>query len=498
MKYLILVIFFINNLVSSTLHLSISSSPSRLNPLLATDSASGEIAGWIFNSLVEYDKDGNIVPKLAQSWSFEDNKTLIFKLKKNIKWSDGKSFNADDVVFTYKLITSPKIYTPYSDEFRYVQSVQKLDDFTIKVKYKKPYFKALNTWMISIVPKHILKNQKDIMTSSFNQHPIGTGPYTIDGFEVSKDIVLKANPNYFIHKPYIDKIIYHFIPDPATNFLMLKTKKLDVGGLTPLQVERQLTDDFKKYYKIYEKMSNSYTYLGFNLKNEKFKNPLVRKAISLAINKKELVNILFFGHGQICTGPFMPKTWAYNNKVKSSYNPQKAKELLKKAGYDKNHPLTFTITTNSNNDIRVNAVEIIQYQLAKIGVKVKIKTMEWQAFLNTVVMPKNFEAVVLGWGLSITPDAYSIWHSDGAKKGGFNFISYKNKKVDELIKKAETTIDKKLLSKYYKEIFRLIVNDHPYVFLYIPNSITAVNRSIKNVSPSIIGIMHNEIDWIKP
>jgi len=187
-----------------------------------------------------------------------------------------------------------------------------------------------------------------------------------------------------------------------------------------------------------------------------------------------------------------------NDKVKSKYNPQKAIQLLKEAGYDKKHPLSFTITTNSNNDIRVNAVQIIQHQLAKVGVKVKIRTMEWQAFLNTIVMPRKFEAVVLGWSLSLSPDAYSIWHSDGIKKDGFNLVSYKNKKVDELIKKAETTIDKNLISKYYKELFKLIVEDYPYIFLYIPNSITAVNKSIKNVSPSIIGIMHNEIDWIKP
>jgi len=498
MKYLILVIFFINNLVSSNLHLSISSSPSRLNPLLATDSASGEISGWIFNALLKYDKNGKIIPDLAKSWRFEDNKTLIFKLKKNIKWSDGKPFSAKDVVFTYKLITSPKVFTPYADEFRYVKDVIMIDDYTIKVIYKKPYFKALNTWMTSIVPKHILQNQKDIMTSKFNQHPIGTGAYTIDGFEINQDIILKANKNYFIHKPYIDTITYHYIPDPATNFLMLKTKKLDVGALSPLQIERQLDDDFKKHYNIFEKISNGYTYLGFNLKNKKFQDPLLRKAIDLAIDKKELVDILFFGHGRVCNGPFMPGTWAYNPNIKTSYDPKKAKEILQQLGFGKNHPFEFTITTNSNNDTRVYAVQIIQHQLAKVGIKVHIRTMEWQAFLNTVVMPKNFEAVVLGWGLSLSPDAYSIWHSEGAKKGGFNFVSYKNKKVDTLIKKAEVTVDEKQLSKLYKEIFKLIVDDHPYVFLYIPNSITAVNKKIKNVSPSIIGVMHNEIDWIKP
>jgi len=495
---LILFLFNLTLLTASTLHLSISSNPSRLNPLLATDSASGEISGWIFNSLVEYDKDANIIPKLAEKWKFEDNKTLIFWLKKNIKWSDGKPFSADDVVFTYKLITSPNIFTPYADEFRYVKDVKKLDDYTIKVTYKQPYFKALNTWMTSIVPKHILENEKNIMTSKFNQYPIGTGPYTIEGFEINKDITLVANPNYFIHKPYIQKITYHYIPDTSTTFLMLKTKKLDVGSLSPLQVERQIDSDFKSYYNIYEKISNGYTYLGFNLKNKKFQNPKIREAIDLGIDKKELVKILFFGHGKVCNGPFMPGTWAYNDSIKGKYDPQKAKKILKDLGYDKDHPFEFTITTNSNNDIRVYAVQIIQHQLAKIGVKVYIRTMEWQAFLNTVVMPRNFEAVVLGWGLSLTPDAYSIWHSDGSKKGGFNFVYYKNKKVDQLIKKAESTIDQELLSKYYKEIFKLIVQDHPYIFLYIPNSITAVNKKIKNVSPSIIGIMHNEIDWIKP
>jgi peptide/nickel transport system substrate-binding protein len=107
------------------LHLAISSNPSRLNPLLATDSASGEIAGWIFDSLIKYDKNGQIIPHLAQNYYFIDDTTLIFKLKKNIKWSDGKDFTANDVVFTYKLITSPQIYTPYKDEFRYVKKCYK-------------------------------------------------------------------------------------------------------------------------------------------------------------------------------------------------------------------------------------------------------------------------------------------------------------------------------------------------------------------------------------
>ena len=496
----ILILLLISIIVSaSTLHLSISSNPSRLNPLLATDSASGEIADWIFDALLTYDKDGKIKPNLAKSYKFENNTTLIFHLRDDVRWSDGKKFSSDDVIFTYKLITSPKIFTPYASEFRYVKSVKKIDDLTIKVIYKKPYFKALHIWMMSIVPKHILEKESDIMTSSFNQHPIGTGKYTIKGFEISKDITLFANKNYFLHKPNIEKILYHFLPDPSTTFLMLKSYKLDIGSLTPLQLEREVSDEFKKHYNIYERISHGYTYLGFNLKNRKFQDKRVREALSLAIDRKEMVEILFFGHGSVCNGPFMPNTFAYNSSVKSPKRDLKrAKELLKEAGYDRSNPLEFELVTNSNNKTRVYAAQIIQHQLKDVGVKVRIRTMEWQAFLNTVVNPRRYEAILLGWGLGLMPDAYSIWHSESDKKGGFNFIHYKNKQVDRLIKEAEGITDLKKVGEIYKKIFALIVNDNPYLFLYIPNSITAVNKEIKNVSDSIIGIMHNEIDWIKP
>jgi peptide/nickel transport system substrate-binding protein len=486
-------------LFASTLHLSISASPSRLNPLLATDSASGEISGWVFNGLFKYDKNAKIVPDLAENYRFIDPTHLEIKLKKNVFWHDGAPLKADDVVFTYELATSPKIFTPYADEFRYVKEVKKIDDHTILVTYKKPYFKALQTWMLGIVPKHILEKEEDVMTSSFNRRPIGTGPYKLVKFDVSGDIVLEANERYFEHRPFIDKLHYHFLPDPSTQFLMLKSYKLDVGGLTPLQYERQIDDDFKKHYKIFELPSHGYTYLGFNLKLAKFKDIRVRQAIDMAIDKKELVDILFFSHAQICTGPFMPGSFAFNPDVKpTSYDPKKAKALLAAAGYNEKHPLEFEIATNSNNSLRMYAAQIIQHQLAKIGVKVKIKAMEWQAFLNTVVMPRRFETVLLGWGLGLTPDAYSIWHSDGQKKGGFNFVGYSNPEVDKLIKEAETTIEQEKLARLYKKIFALIAKDRPYVFLYIPNSITAVNSAIKNVEPSIVGIMHNAIDWIKP
>ncbi|MFA6192226.1 MAG: peptide-binding protein [Sulfurimonas sp.] len=498
MRYLLLLLLTLN-LFSSTLHLATSANPSRLNPLLATDSSSSEIAGFIFNGLVKYDKDAStIIGDLATEFFYEDSKTLIFKLNPQVTWHDGEKFTAKDVVFTYETLMSPQVISPYSANFRFVQSVEAVDEFTIRVKYKEPYFKALETWMMGILPYHILKDEKNLMSSKFNTNPIGTGAYKLHQLEHSKNIILTANENYFEGKPKIERISFHVIADPMTRFLMLKSHALDIGSIEPMEYERQLSKEFLETTNIYEEISFSYTYLGFNLRLDKFKNPKVREALSLAINRDALVEILFFKHAKVCTGPFLPRTNAYNADVKAPIqNIKEAKRLLKEAGYDENNPFTFEIATSNSSPIRPYAAEILQSQLKEAGVVVTLKVMEWQAFLNMVVFPRNFETILLGWGLSSTPDPYMFWHSDSDKKGGFNLVGYKNPTMDKMIEESQSMVDRERLNGMWREMFKIIVDDNPYLFLYIPTSITTINKNIKNVEPSLSGIWHNYIKWEK-
>ncbi len=497
MKSILILLLLFTSLLAQTLHLSTSSNPSRLNPLLATDAGSSEIAGFIFNALVKYDRDGkNIIGDLAQSYEFEDDRTLIFHLRPNVKWHDGKMFSADDVVFTFELIHSPKVVTPYTSTFRMVESVKALGKHTVKVVYKKPYFKALETWMMQIVPKHALEDEENVMGSSFNTNPIGTGPYRLTKLEFSKNIELTAFDDYFEHKPYIEKISFHVIADPTTRFLMLKSKQIDIGALEPMQLDRQVDGSFFEHYQRIEQISHSYTYLGFNLRQDKFKDKRVRKAISLAVNRQELVDILFLGHGQVCTGPFLPGGVSFNAEVKAPTPDMiQAKRLLAEAGYDEENPFVFEIATSNSSEVRPYAAQIIQHQLAKVGIEVKLRVMEWQAFLNMVVFPREFDTVLLGWSLSLSPDPYLVWHSDNDKPGAFNFIGYKNEKVDTLIKKAEGLVDRQKLAVVQQEIFKRVVDDNAYLFLYIPNSISVVNHKIHPIEPAINGFWHNQIEW---
>lgn len=498
MRFLLLLLLSIN-IFASTLQLATSTNPSRLNPLLATDSSSSEIASFLFNGLVKFDKDAStIVGDLAEEFYFLDETTLIFKLRKGVKWHDGENFSAKDVLFTYKILISPQVVSPYSSDFRFVKSVEIEDEFTLRVTYHEPYFKALEVWMMGILPEHILKDEESLMNSKFNTDPIGTGPYRLEQLEHSKNIILTAFDDYFEGRAKIDRISFSIIADPMTRFLMLKSSALDVGSIEPMQFERQLSPEFFENFNIYEDISRSYTYLGFNLRVEKFQDARVREALSLAIDREEIVDILFFSHAKVCTGPFLPRSKAFNPEVVAP-KPDllRAKELLKEAGYDESNPFEFEIVTSNASAIRPYAAQIIQHQLKKAGVVVKLRVMEWQAFLNMVVFPNKFDSVLLGWSLSPTPDPYVFWHSDNDRKSGFNLTGYKNEKLDRMIEASQSMIDREKLSKLWQEMFAMIVKDNPYLFLYIPNSITAVNKNIKKIEQAPSGIWHNYIEWEK-
>jgi peptide/nickel transport system substrate-binding protein len=499
MKIFFTLFYLTMGLYASTLHLATSANPSRLNPILATDSSSSEISGFLFNGLVKYDKDSaTIIGDLAQEFYFVDDTSLIFKLRKDVYWHDGEKFSAKDVLFTYKTLISDKISSPYSSGFRFVKDVVIVDQYTIRVEYKQAYFKALETWMMGILPQHILKDEENLMSSSFNTNPIGTGPYKLEQLEHSKNIVLAAFDDYFEGRPKIDKISFHVIGDPMTRFLMLQSGGIDIGSVEPMAYERQLHKDFFKKFTTYEDISHSYTYLGFNLRLKKFQDPKVREALSLAIDRQEIVDILFFKHAKVCSGPFLPGSIAFNKDVQTpKQNITKAKKLLQEAGYNQEHPFEFEIATSNSSSIRPYAAQILQYQLKKVGVVVHLRVMEWQAFLNMVVFPHKFDTVLLGWSLSPTPDPYMFWHSDNDKQGGFNFIGYHNPKMDTMIEESQSLIDRKKLGKIWREMFQMIVDDNPYLFLYIPNSITAVNKKIKNIEQSPSGIWHNYIEWEK-
>ncbi|MCK4463679.1 MAG: peptide-binding protein [Candidatus Omnitrophica bacterium] len=481
-----------------------------LVPILASDSASGEIVGMVFNGLVKYDKFIELTGDLAQSWEIKDDGlTIIFHLRKNVKWHDGRPFTAEDVRFTYGKLIDPDVPTPYSGDFKKVKFFEALNPYTIKITYKEPFSPGLASWGMAIMPKHILENE-NLLTSSFSRSPIGTGPYKFKRWKSSERIDLVSNHGYFEHTPYIDRYIYKVIPDPSTMFLELQTENIDSMGLSPLQYKR-LTDTryFKKSYRKFRYPSFGYTYMAYNLKSELFTDKRVRQAINYAVDKKEIIDGVLLGLGRICTGPFIPESWAYNKNVKPCpFDVNRAKKLLRTAGWadsdgdgwlDKEGEIfEFTLLTNQGNNLRIKTAEIIQRRLKEVGIKVNIRVLEWAVFINEFVDKKRFEAIILGWSLSRDPDCYDIWHSSKTRPGEFNFISYSNSGVDKLLIEGRRRFDKEKRKEIYHKIHEVLYEEQPYLFLYVPDALPAVHRRFRGIEPAPIGIGYNFIDWYVP
>lgn len=483
---------------------------STLLPPLATDSASGTIIGLVYNGLVKYDKDIKLVGDLAESWEISpDGLQITFHLRKGVRWHDGVEFTADDVMFTYKTMIDPKVPTAYEGDFLLVKEAEVLDKYTFRVTYDKPFAPALGSWGLNIMPKHLLDGQ-DIMRSPLARNPVGTGPYKFKEWITGEKIVLEYNPDYFEGRPYIDRYLYRIVPDTATMFLELKAKSIDYMGLSPTQYLKQTNyPAFKKEFNKYRYTSFVYTYLGYNLEDEKFRDKRVRQAISYAIDKQEIIDGVLLGIGQIATGQYKAGTWYYNPDVKRyPYSPDKARELLAQVGWrdtdndgilDKDgKPFSFTVITNQGNKEREKTAEIIQQRLKKVGIDVKIRIIEWAAFIKEFIHKRKFEAIILGWSTGPEPDCYDIWHSSKTAPGELNHVAYKNPEVDALLEKARHTFDQEERRQAYFKFQEILAEEQPYTFLYVPDSLPVVSSRFRGIEPAPLGISYNFIKWYVP
>lgn len=481
----------------------------RLNPIIANDSASGAINDLVFNGLVKYDKDINLVGDLAERWTVSpDGKTIAFYLRKGVKWHDGVEFTAEDAYFTYQRLVDPKVATPYSSGYLDVAKAEAVGKYVFRVTYREPFSPALESWGIGMIPKHLLDG-KDLNNDPFNRNPVGTGPYRFKEWVAGQKIVLEANDQYFEGRPKIDQFIYRIIPDSTTMFQELLSGGVDMMGLTPLQYLRKSESPrIRENYRKFRYPSNGYTYLAYNLSSGLFSDKRVRQALSYAIDRKSIIDGIVLGIGRPCTGPYSHVSWAYNPAAKDyPHDPERAATMLRDAGWKDSDndgildrdgkPFRFTILTNQGNNERIRTAEIIQQNFKAVGIDANIRVMEWQAFLEQVDK-RSFDTIILGWSMGRDPDIYDIWHSSQIKKGGYNFIGYRDPEVDRLLVAGRRTFDIEKRKKIYYRIHEILADEQPYAFLYVPDATPIVHKRFKGIEPAPLGIFYNFKDWHVP
>jgi peptide/nickel transport system substrate-binding protein len=488
---------------------------SVLIPMLAGDSASHSISGLIFDGLIAYDKNlSEFEPRLAERWEVsEDGLEITFHLRRDARWQDGVPFTARDVEFAFRTITDPATLTAYAEDYKQVERFEVIDDYTIRVRYAQPFAPALGSWASSLIvlPRHLLEGKPiNEHAREFGRKPVGIGPFRFESWEPQKQITLRANHDYYRGRPYIERAVTRVIPDTQTQFLELKAGGLDEMGLTPLQYQRQTeTEYFRDGFAKYKYLTNSYSYLGYNLTRPLFQDVRVRRAISHAIDKREIVDAVLLGLGSPAATPYKPGTYWINEKIEGpAYDPAKARALLEEAGWRdsdgdgvldrEGKRLSFEIITNKGNEQREKAATVIQRRLSEVGIEVTIKVIEWAAFINNFVDKRNFDAVLLGWSLSPDPDQYDIWHSSKTRPKEFNFVTYSNAEVDAVLEKARRTFDRAERKAQYDRLQEILDEEQPYTFLYVAYALPIVHKRFHGIEPAPAGISHNFKEWYVP
>jgi ABC-type transport system substrate-binding protein len=402
---------------------------------------------------------------------------VVFSLRDDVRWHDGTRFTSRDAAFTYAAIMDDATASPRKPDFDLILRVETPDERTFRVIYRKPYSPALESWMISLLPAHLLEGKpQDWWVKNFNRTPIGTGAFKFAEWRTNEFLRVERNPDYFdAPGPWLDGIVYRFMPDQLTLRLAFETHQVDFWGAEPWTVTAFVGDP---KFDVFTSPTSSYTYIGWNLKRPLFQDPLVRRALAHAVDVPSMVRYILYGHGLQSTGIFTPQMWFFDPSITPlAHDPEKARQLLAEAGWkpgpdgilQKNgERFSFTLITNNGNEVRRDIATLAQDGLKKLGIEVKVELYEWAVFLKNHINKGDFDAMVLGWSLGNSYDQFQIWHSSQANPEQLNVVGYKNPKADRLLEDIRQEYNREKIIAMAGELQRTIYEDQPYLFLYVP------------------------------
>jgi len=488
--------------------IGVSSDADSFNPLFNETASAQEITHLLLLGLVDLNDKSEFQPELAESWDFSDDRLeLTYHLRQDAAWSDGTPLTADDVKFTFDLLMDDKVASPRQSTTEYMKEVRVQDEHTVTFYFTQAYPDQLFDTAGEILPKHILQgaDRTRLRSHPFGRNPISSGPFLLKSWVSEQYIELIPNKGYFGGRPHLDRVIFKIVPDKTNLLMQLRGGEIDMMVDVPLAEVRDLQRS-QPDLQLYPVSGRVYYYIGYNEANAMFADRTVRRALTMAIDRKKIVDALLYGFGKECVGPIPPMVpWAYNEDVTPiTYDPASAREALKQAGWrdsdgdgwlDRDgHTFAFQLKTNTGNQLRADIAIIVQNQLKAIGVKVNIQTLERSTLIERL-RAGEFDAYMGGWSTSFAVDPTPIFHSSSTDL--FNFVHYANPAVDHLIEIGREEMDRQTAAGIWKETQDLIYQDQPYTFLFWKTKIVAVDRHFKNVNPIPLSSIYGLENWYK-
>lgn len=478
-----------------------STEPQYLLPVRSADVYSNVANRLLFEGLLTIDAKGNLQPNFAEKYPdvSADGLTYTFKLRSDIKWSDGSPVTPDDVVFTYQLYYDKKydglLGNSRPNGVRYIKSVTAQDNTIVLQATSRFAPFLLNYGGVPIVPKKVLgqKTAAELNTDAFNSGPpISNGKFKFQSWSKGDKLVLARNDAYFRGPVNLDSWIYKKVPDSVAVLQQLKTGEIDVGRLDPSTFSEAKAEPSLNVLSF---QTFGFDEFIFQLDPAKPQGQIlgdlaVRQALVYGLDRQAMVNASYFGQATVASSIIPTISWAFDKNVnpRYSYDVKKAGDLLDGAGWkmgsggvrEKNgQKLTLDLVTNADNTVRLKNLQIMQEQWKKIGVDAQIRSLANLVQLsNLLTVDRTFGVLFIGYSLGLDPDQSGIWHSRAAAPGGNNGGLFKNAEFDKLLDDAVAEIDQAKRKTLYYQMQDLFASQLPSCILCYPNGIYGVNKRV--------------------
>ena len=512
-----------------TIVYGMSTSPSGdFNPVLTDSIYDDAVCGLVYTSLLKLDEEQNLMPYLAKEYTVsDDQKTITFTLNDNLKWSDGEALTSKDVAYTFNALGNADYTGEYGSYVKKIKGaaeykegkaesisgIETPDDNTIKIEFETAYGPGLtNLGCMGIIPEHIWskipegewKNNKEALTN-----PVGNGPYKLVSFNEGQDVKFVKNEDFFGGEVKTSNIIFKVIGED-TVAADLKNGTIDMAAVSNLK-KADIEELEGAGFKIYRHPNNLFQYMGLNYRNPIFQDIKVREAIMTAIDRKNMVEKLIEGNGEVKDAPMLSSSWAYPKDVefkKYDYDVEKAKSLLEEAGYtmkdgvmvdESGKALSFTLDVPMGNSIREQAAQIIQANLKDVGITVELNKMEFPALMEKVVANHDFDMYMMGNNLTADPDLTAYWSSaavsNEAGDMGWNISGFTTPELDKILETGAGTTDIEARKAAYKE-FAVYMNEQiPWMYLFEQDIIIAANPKLEGFNPSVFRDFADAQNW---
>ncbi|HUP19963.1 MAG TPA: peptide-binding protein [Gemmatimonadota bacterium] len=460
------------------------------NEMVATSALTDQVIGHIlFQNLIVYDENLEYAPALADSfWVAEDGLSATFRIREGVLWHDGTPFTVDDVIWSFETSMLDETAYPERISLQYIDRAERVDDRTVRFHFSRVHAEPIADFAYwSPMPKHLLEEvpPSQMTNAEFNRNPVGNGPFRFVSWRPNESVVFEANEDYYRGRPHLDRLVFRVIPEPATAITELLSGGIDLYRNVP-------PSDMARIESSGAARPLSYPTLGFELVMWKVTDPLfsderVRRAMTLATDRQAIVDGLLQGYGEVANGPAAPAQWERDETLEPwPHDPAAARRLLAEVGWrdsdgdgllDRDgRPFRFEMITNADNVARRDVLVALQSQLREVGIDMQPRAVEFNTMVDRWI-GGDFQAVMAGWDLFLRFDPSQLFETGGAYNGG----GYSNPRVDELMRRASTTLDRAEAGPMWDEFQRILHREQPYTFLHFDHELWGVSRRLRGV-----------------